>query len=378
LRLQLTMRRLWLVVALLLVAAPGRSEDRVTVRGAYYREHSTRVVQPMVEAFKDLPYGIDVGAHFLVDAITSASVAAGTASDSIFTEMRKEAGFTIGETILHTRIAGGYRQSREPDYVSHTGSLSFLQDVWENSGTLAVVGAFSYDTIGPMLDRHLDTWFGGVGYTQALLPTLNTQLAYDVTYLDGYQANPYIQVPNLGREKIPAKRLRHALAARIAYYIPMSSTGLQLHYRYYFDHGVGKDKNFLDEMGVGRDPWQLRANTIEGHLFQTLGPNVDVRLTFRHHSQGAAAFWCNTDPTRGGVTDCYGTMPTYYSADAKLGPLATNVVEAELNIDARPLQTVPVLQWFSGGSFQLSYGRYLQDTRYGDAHLLQTGYTLAF
>ena len=30
------------------------------------------------------------------------------------------------------------------------------------------------------------------------------------------------------------------------------------------------------------------------------------------------------------------------------------------------------------GAFELSYGRYFQTTHYGNAHLLQTGYTLPF
>ena len=58
-------------------AGMARADDYVIVRGAYYREASTRVIQPMVELQRDSPSGIDVGAHFLVDAITSASIAAG-------------------------------------------------------------------------------------------------------------------------------------------------------------------------------------------------------------------------------------------------------------------------------------------------------------
>jgi hypothetical protein len=59
--------------------------DYVIVRGAYYREASTRVIQPIVEVERESPSGIDVGAHFLVDAITSASIAAGTSVDYVFT-----------------------------------------------------------------------------------------------------------------------------------------------------------------------------------------------------------------------------------------------------------------------------------------------------
>ena len=50
--------------------APGRGDDRVSVNGAYFRETSTRVVQPMIEVSKDLPSGFDVSAHFLVDVMS--------------------------------------------------------------------------------------------------------------------------------------------------------------------------------------------------------------------------------------------------------------------------------------------------------------------
>ena len=64
------------------VAGPVRADDYVSVRGVYYREPSTRVIQPMVEVERDSPSGIDVGAHFLVDAITSASLPPGPPSTS--------------------------------------------------------------------------------------------------------------------------------------------------------------------------------------------------------------------------------------------------------------------------------------------------------
>jgi len=51
--------------------AGARADNEVTIRGAYYREPSTRVIQPVVEISKDLPGGFDVRAHYLVDTITS-------------------------------------------------------------------------------------------------------------------------------------------------------------------------------------------------------------------------------------------------------------------------------------------------------------------
>jgi uncharacterized protein DUF3570 len=348
--------------------APGRGDDRVTVNGAYFRETSTRVVQPMIEVSKDLPRGFDVSAHFLVDAITSASLAAGTTQDNIFTELRKEFGVVVGKTIDHTHLAIHYRQSREPDYVSHTVGLQLAQDVWDSSGTVALSLARGPDNLGMTLDRNMDVYFASALYTQALSPTALAEVGYEISYLRGYLANPYLQVPNLGYEKPPTERLRHVLVGRVAYYLPPSRTGFQLHYRFYLDQGISDDP----------DPWGMVGHSVEGRVYQEVTSGLEVRLSYRFHSQGAARFWCNTDVVRGGQTDCYGFFPRYYSADPKFGPLATHVPQAKLTWEARSLAAVPVLGWLAGGAFEVSYAYYFQNTRYGGAHLLQTGYSLPF
>jgi hypothetical protein len=352
----------------LLPASPGRGEDRVSVHGAYFREASTRVVQPMIQIAKDLPYGLDVGAHFLVDAITSASVAAGGGADSLFTELRKEAGVVVGKTWDRTRISLSYRQSREPDYISHTAGAQWTQGVWDNSGTFNLRLAAGHDTIGPMLDQQMSFYFGGLSYTQALSPTWLAQLGYEASFLDGYQGNPYISVPNVGHEKPPDKRLRHALAARVAKYLPRSRTGLQLAYRFYIDQTTAS----------GINPWDLTAHTIEARVFQELPAGLELRFSYRYHTQGKAAFWCLTDPSRGGSTECYGMFPRYASVDDKLGPLHTQTPQVKLIWEARGLGGVPVLEWLAQGAFDVSYGYYLQSSKFGNAHLLETGYSLPF
>ena len=116
-----------LIVSLVLVGA-GRAEanDYVVVRGAYYREASTRVIQPMVELQREAPgTGVDVAAHFLVDAITSASIAAGTAVDNVFTEIRDEVGLRVRKRWQRSDLALSYRYSAESDYWSHGVAASF-------------------------------------------------------------------------------------------------------------------------------------------------------------------------------------------------------------------------------------------------------------
>src|SRR5688572_26810682 len=60
----------------LLASAGAWAQDtagRVTVRGNYYREHSTRVLQPLVSFDKGLAGGkVSVGVEYALDAISSA------------------------------------------------------------------------------------------------------------------------------------------------------------------------------------------------------------------------------------------------------------------------------------------------------------------
>src|SRR4051794_7548581 len=138
-----------LAAAILLAASPAaplRAEDRVTVRGAYYREASTRVIQPVVEISKDLPDGFDVTAAYLLDAITSASVAAGTASDTIFTELRNQVGLVVGKTWDRLHSSLGYTYSAESDYWSHSIYGSTAYRFWGDTATLGVGYGVSFES----------------------------------------------------------------------------------------------------------------------------------------------------------------------------------------------------------------------------------------
>lgn len=359
-------------VALALVAGVAAAEDRVTVRGVYYREASTRVVQPVVQVKKDLPEGYDVTAHFLMDAITSASVVASpNPKDNLFTEVRNETGFTVGRTFDRTRIGLFYRYSHEPDYRSNTGGLILQQGVWDNTGSLLVNVAAAHDVLGAFLNKHLNLFFIGGAYTQALSPTMTAQVVYDLNYQEGFIGNPYYVEPNLGHENPPRERLRHALALRVAKYFPAAHLGFQLHGRLYFDQ-YPPWKN-------GLDPWHMIAETGEARLYVMATRELEVRLSYRAHRQSRAAFYCAT--ARDALSDCFLGLSTYrengwFSADEKYGHLTTHYPELKLTWDMEPL--APLLRFLARGSIELSYGYYIQSTHYGNAHVLQTGYSLPF
>src|SRR4051812_37123040 len=77
----------WIIAS----AGAAVADGTLAMRGVYYKERSTRVIQPMLDAmFEAGAHGM-VSGHFLVDAITSASPASGAISTP-FSEQRLEAG----------------------------------------------------------------------------------------------------------------------------------------------------------------------------------------------------------------------------------------------------------------------------------------------
>ena len=200
--------------------APVRAEDRVTVRGAYYREASTRVIQPVVEISKDLPSGFDITAHYLLDAITSASVAAGTPSDTIFTELRNEVGLAVGRTWDRWRTTLGYSYSAESDYWSHGARARRPTASGATARRVAASGGISLDGAWPRTrtpncptaatssSASCASTSGRSRIRRSGARRFVTQIGVEGSYLDGYQASLYRAVPNLGFENVQSKRLR--------------------------------------------------------------------------------------------------------------------------------------------------------------------------
>jgi hypothetical protein len=403
----LSRRAITTLLAALGVVLPSvsvRADGDVTIRGAYYRESSTRVIQPVVAINQNLPGGFDVHTTYLLDAITSASANAGAAKDEVFTELRNEVSLGVGKTWNKTRATLGYIYSAESDYWSHTLHASGSQGLWGDTATMAVALGLSFESatargrtpfcaVGDSVDCSLNVYFGGLSYTQIITPTFITELDLESAYLDGFQGNLYRTVPMspLTYENPPEKRVRNAVAARLAYFFPSTETGLQLHYRYYFDvypgtaptAGVPDPQNpagFLKPPGY--DPWRLQSHTIELRVYQQLSPTLQVRLTYRQYIQNeAASFWCDTLANPG----CYSAaavpfsiLGTPESSDPKLGKVYTEYPEVKLIWDAEPWRDVPFFRWFASGTFEISYGYYYQNTSFGNAHVLQTGYTMPY
>jgi len=161
-----------------------------------------------------------------------------------------------------------------------------------------------------------------------------------------------------------AESLTHFLfVAGFALFV--ASLALRLQYRYYFDVSPG-------DLGAG-DPWQIQSHMLEVRAYRPLTRDLSVRLSYRQYLQSKASFWCDVAVDPG----CY-VGARYYATDPKLGPVHTEYPEVELFWQAESLREVPVLGWLAAGTFQLSYGHYFQNTSFGNAHVLQAGYTLPY
>ena len=152
---RLSLRWVWLALAFvtgLLWPGTSSAEDRVTVRGNYYREQSTRVLSPEVRVTVDAPdERLTFGAAYLLDAVSSASIAAGTAEvtggDQVFTEIRHETTGTIASKVGDWTMGGFFRYSTETDYISRSVGTSVARDFLQKSFNLSFSYAYNFDRV---------------------------------------------------------------------------------------------------------------------------------------------------------------------------------------------------------------------------------------
>jgi hypothetical protein len=382
-----------LPVCLLVVAAlsvPARADD-VTFRGNYWRDRNTRILQPLVDLNKEFGSGTLIGAHYLLDTITSASVAAGAVRDQPFTELRHETGFRVGQRIKQKLLLStGYSYSSESDYWAHLVNLSGALDLFQRNTTLSLSIAYGHDTVGRRMGPtvfstlgQLDKLYIVFGWNQLLTPTLSFAFSHDLGISgfgsadNGFQANPYRPV-NLGgnptMERLPFQRLRHALSLAVSWMIPLGGRVVPYlmfrpSYRFY------------------ADDWSVLSHTVELRTHLPLGP-IELRLTGRLFRQGQASFWNDLGdgvpfyPSSDGrpCSGCLLQSSTlgYYTADPKLSAMNSYFIEIRVLLKLKFLRRLS--RWLSDGLIEASYGHYFNDawahTTWGDAEV--AGLTFVF
>jgi hypothetical protein len=380
--------RLQLAFVILLVASSTAAADgSLSMRGVYYKERSTRVMQPMLDGMFEVGERGILNAHFLVDAITSASPGSGAAVGKPFTEQRYEAGGGYTQEldgpitlIDKLRVGGDARFSDESDYRSIAADGHADADLAQKNATLGIAAGFSSDRadasgaqgalggirllckadaeagqlVGSSTSCPLTVTNGIVSASQILGKNAVVGASYDIAYLNGYQSNPYRQVPepSLGTfipERHPFTRLRQSAAITARFYIPAAQLTIIPGYRYYWDS------------------WGIHAHTPELRLVQEVGRHADASFMYRYYTQDSAFFW----------RAFYPTPPTpanpYVTDDPKMSPFDGDLLQAKLGIfgEAFDLQG----RW-AGARFEGIMEYVIQHNRFGNAVVAHVALTL--
>ncbi len=231
--------------------AQAQEEDRAVgagegvVRSAVYADSdSTLVTTNIVDADVTVADGVSVGAHALIDRVSSASVDVVTAATGRFFETRLEAGIR-GDVALPSKVDldVAYSSSRENDWQSHSVQLGLAKRMAQDNAVFSI----AYGGVTNRVGRSGDSVFeesqvahtGQVAISQLIDPTSVVSLSYFAQHIGGYQSSPYrfastmdgaLTVP----EAHPERRLRQALSAEYRRYLARYAA-LTARYRLYID-----------------------------------------------------------------------------------------------------------------------------------------------
>lgn len=357
-----------------LAPATALADGEVSMRGVYYKERATRVIQPMLDGMFEVgTHGIAT-VHVLADAITSASSASG-AADNPFTETRYEGGGTYTHDFGAFRVSGTAKYSDEPDYISRYGGVRAELDLAEKNTTLGLGIGFVSDTLSagqaqglfdPMIacsaarpdllarTCDLDTTMLTASISQVLSKTAVIGVSYDLTQATGYLSNAYRQVLAgliLAPERHPNERLRQAFGVTARYFVRDTKTTLIGAYRYY------------------RDDWKVRAHTPEVRIIQDVGYTIDAAIRYRYYRQTKAFFY---EP-RYDTADV--GMEPFLSNDPKLTKFDGHTFEAKLGILG---ETFGLEDQWSEARLEGIIQYIIQNNQFGNAVVAHVALTIPF
>lgn len=375
----------WLVAACLValaVLAPAlaSADDRVVLRGNYYRETSTRVLQPMVSFSKDLPdERLTVGVDYLLDSISSASIGAGSAQlggDFVFTEIRHETSARVGSKLGPWGLGGFFRYSTETDFEARSFGFNVSREFLEKTVTISASYSGGFDSAFRIMgqgrrapwkslqpaangsfedaaDSNLvQNHYGSVGYSHVLTKRLLAGINVEASAILGPQENPYRSVINGYPEAHPLSRIRIAPSAFAFYSIPKTPLVAEARYRFY------------------GDSWGISAHAVDMRLHLRLWKYLRLRARYRYYTQSASDFY------REGLD--YEQSERFKTADPKMSAFHSHMPGGEITFELTPLAQFDGLAWLDGAFVQATYNHLFQTNRFGNARIGALTFSLPF
>jgi hypothetical protein len=318
---------------LLLGPRPARAENSLSYKYEDYHEGDGRIVVKTQNALIEQDFGTDMQLKVqgVIDAIAGATPNGQPAPDGsdqvVLTrlhERRKAWNADFSRQFPATKIALGFANSRESDYVSTGWSVNTLTDFnQKNTSLLAGVAGTSDDVKvyyqASWAKKH--TTDAIVGITQLLDP--RTAVTFNLTWgrSSGYLSDQYklvqkrIQVapgvflPFTFGENRPDHRNRWIALGGVNRAFPTLHGAAEASYRFYHD-------------GFGTD-----AHTFEFKWLQHLGPNLILQPELRLYGQSAADFYYYRLDTTPIIPQSGAPNPRgpFYSSDYRLSALRSSL-----------------------------------------------------
>ncbi len=228
-RVQLSARAGWVAVALTALAAvgsDGRGQEpsgvRASARTSLYQDSdATTVSTSLVEVDGSLEEGVEIGAHYLVDVVSSASVDVVSQATGRIEDVRHEVGGYGGWRGDDASLSGRYAYSREDDWQSHNAGLRGGLDLFGHDLRLGASLGVQQSTITRAnafgFERTQTAYLGTVSAKVLATPRDALHAALSVSRVEGFQASPYRYLVIRGLpylESYPEERTRVALLLR--------------------------------------------------------------------------------------------------------------------------------------------------------------------
>jgi Protein of unknown function (DUF3570) len=276
--------------------------------------------------------GWSIGGHYLVDVVSAASVDIVSTASHHWVEVR-HAGSADGSIKWgDAEVSASGSVSREPDYLSLTGSGNITLDLLEKNVTPFLGFSYGSDDVGKTgmpheLWKNKTTLSGRLGSTFVVDRSTIASVQLDAIDESGYLAKPYRYIPlfapgqvgsiragasvdevNAARvdqrpiEQLPERRNRFAFTGRIAH--RYSAATIRLDERIYMDS------------------WGVRASTSDLRYVFDIGQAWMIWPHLRFHVQTGASFWQRGYELIPGTGGSF-TVPELRTGDRELSPLYT-------------------------------------------------------